>query len=326
MPGSPSRDGRTHDRRNGDLPTRDRHHPAGRRTDGNRGITALITSNGKSGTLTADTDFAEWDFECSPTNRLQRPSGHRRDLRLLPCRPRRNHRWGNQADRCAQAGGRSDRTLIAGRSCPKRTRSTDARIHFKPLPPHAGVLHHALDDGHAGPGGCPRGPGRPRRSLRGLLDAGLSLPAPGGSRRRPEPRTDPGLLRAILAGGGHREGRSRQGPLPLLPARAPSSISSPTSAATQGREKRGGDAIVESIDSGGTETSPGLQVADPGAATGDAWFDRHWALAVMERGSTACARLVRTVGQVRAVRGPQAMADGRPGRTHPGRRRRATRA
>ena len=50
------------------------------------------------------------------------------------------------------------------------------------------------------------------------------------------------------------------------------------------REKRGGGAVIESIDTGGTETSPGLQVADPGAATGDAWFDRHWALAVMERG------------------------------------------
>jgi RNA polymerase sigma-70 factor (ECF subfamily) len=50
------------------------------------------------------------------------------------------------------------------------------------------------------------------------------------------------------------------------------------------REKRGGGAVVESLDTGGSETSPGLQVADPGAATGDAWFDRHWALAVMERG------------------------------------------
>ena len=50
------------------------------------------------------------------------------------------------------------------------------------------------------------------------------------------------------------------------------------------REKRGGGAVVESIDSGGSETSPGLQVADPGAAVNDAWFDRHWGLAVMERG------------------------------------------
>lgn len=50
------------------------------------------------------------------------------------------------------------------------------------------------------------------------------------------------------------------------------------------REKRGGGAIIESIDSGGTETSPGQQVADPESEAGDAWFDRHWALAVMGRG------------------------------------------
>jgi RNA polymerase sigma-70 factor (ECF subfamily) len=50
------------------------------------------------------------------------------------------------------------------------------------------------------------------------------------------------------------------------------------------REKRGGGAVIESIDTSGSETSPGLQVADPGAAAHDAWFDRHWALAVMERG------------------------------------------
>jgi RNA polymerase sigma factor (sigma-70 family) len=50
------------------------------------------------------------------------------------------------------------------------------------------------------------------------------------------------------------------------------------------REKRGGHAVIESIDTGGSETSPGLQVADPGSDPSDAWFDRHWALAVMERG------------------------------------------
>lgn len=51
------------------------------------------------------------------------------------------------------------------------------------------------------------------------------------------------------------------------------------------REKRGGGVVIESIDGGGSETSPGLQVADPeSAGADDAWFDRHWALAVMERG------------------------------------------
>ncbi len=52
----------------------------------------------------------------------------------------------------------------------------------------------------------------------------------------------------------------------------------------EGRQKRGGDAVVESIDSGGSETSPGMQLPDHGATPGDAYFDRHWALAVMERG------------------------------------------
>ena len=52
----------------------------------------------------------------------------------------------------------------------------------------------------------------------------------------------------------------------------------------EGRQKRGGDAVVESIDSGGPETSPGMQLPDPSAAVPDAYFDHQWALAVMERG------------------------------------------
>lgn len=54
----------------------------------------------------------------------------------------------------------------------------------------------------------------------------------------------------------------------------------------EGRQKRGGEAVIESLDSGGTETSPGLPLPDPAATPTDAWFDRHWALAVMERGLT----------------------------------------
>ena len=53
---------------------------------------------------------------------------------------------------------------------------------------------------------------------------------------------------------------------------------------SEGRQKRGGDAVIESIEAGGTATSPGMQVADPAAEVSDTWFDRHWALAVMERG------------------------------------------
>ena len=52
----------------------------------------------------------------------------------------------------------------------------------------------------------------------------------------------------------------------------------------EGRQKRGGDAIIESIDTGGTETSPGFEISDPAASADDASFDREWALAVMERG------------------------------------------
>lgn len=63
------------------------------------------------------------------------------------------------------------------------------------------------------------------------------------------------------------------------------------------REKRGGGAVIESIDSGGSETSPGLQVADPGSGADDAWFDRHWALAVMERGLDRVAGSFRQAGK-----------------------------
>jgi RNA polymerase sigma-70 factor (ECF subfamily) len=52
----------------------------------------------------------------------------------------------------------------------------------------------------------------------------------------------------------------------------------------EGRRKRGGDAVIESIEAGGSVTSPGMQLPDPAAGADDAWFDRHWALAVMERG------------------------------------------
>ena len=50
-----------------------------------------------------------------------------------------------------------------------------------------------------------------------------------------------------------------------------------------GRLKRGGGARIESLDAGGTETSPGIQVADPDAATATRNFDRDWANTIMER-------------------------------------------
>jgi len=52
----------------------------------------------------------------------------------------------------------------------------------------------------------------------------------------------------------------------------------------EGRGKRGGGAVIESIEAGGSETSSGLQIHDRSATVPDAYFDREWALAVMDRG------------------------------------------
>ena len=49
------------------------------------------------------------------------------------------------------------------------------------------------------------------------------------------------------------------------------------------REKRGGDVVIESMDAPSTETTSGLQVADPNSARPDRSFDLEWAHAVMER-------------------------------------------
>jgi len=48
------------------------------------------------------------------------------------------------------------------------------------------------------------------------------------------------------------------------------------------RLKRGGGQILESIDPG-SDTSPGLQLPDPRAASPDREFDRKWALTLLER-------------------------------------------
>jgi RNA polymerase sigma-70 factor (ECF subfamily) len=52
----------------------------------------------------------------------------------------------------------------------------------------------------------------------------------------------------------------------------------------EGRLKRGGGVTIESIDAPGTGTSPGPRIAAPAPGVPDAWFDREWALAVMDRG------------------------------------------
>ena len=64
------------------------------------------------------------------------------------------------------------------------------------------------------------------------------------------------------------------------------------------RLKRGGDVTPESLDaSAGTDTSPGLSVADPGAATRDAVFDREWALTVMDRALVALQKEFAEAGK-----------------------------
>jgi RNA polymerase sigma-70 factor (ECF subfamily) len=48
--------------------------------------------------------------------------------------------------------------------------------------------------------------------------------------------------------------------------------------------RRGGAVEIHSIESSGSGTSPGLQIADPAQPDADALFDRAWALALIERG------------------------------------------
>ncbi|MBK6900052.1 MAG: sigma-70 family RNA polymerase sigma factor [bacterium] len=55
-------------------------------------------------------------------------------------------------------------------------------------------------------------------------------------------------------------------------------------------QKRGGGRAPESLDAprlDGTDTAAGLQVPDPSAPFADVWFDRQWALTLMDRALTA---------------------------------------
>ena len=52
----------------------------------------------------------------------------------------------------------------------------------------------------------------------------------------------------------------------------------------QSRQKRGGDVIHESLDEPESDSSPGLQLPDPESSIPDSYFDREWALALMDRG------------------------------------------
>ena len=54
----------------------------------------------------------------------------------------------------------------------------------------------------------------------------------------------------------------------------------------EGRLKRGGGAVIESLDAGGG-TPAGHQVADPAGGISDKEFDREWALSIVDRGLKA---------------------------------------
>jgi len=63
-----------------------------------------------------------------------------------------------------------------------------------------------------------------------------------------------------------------------------------------GRQKRGGDAVSISLDAG-TDTSPGILPADLHAISADAFFDRQWALAVLDRVFETLAREREAAGK-----------------------------
>lgn len=66
------------------------------------------------------------------------------------------------------------------------------------------------------------------------------------------------------------------------------------------RQKRGGGVAHDSIDSGGAmDTEAGLQITDPSASVPDAFFDRQWALAVMDRALTVVAEGLKESGKER---------------------------
>jgi RNA polymerase sigma-70 factor (ECF subfamily) len=67
----------------------------------------------------------------------------------------------------------------------------------------------------------------------------------------------------------------------------------------EGRLKRGGGVMIESIDAPGTDTSPGMQIAAPAPAVPDACFDREWALAVMDRGLKAVEAAFERAGKTK---------------------------
>jgi RNA polymerase sigma-70 factor (ECF subfamily) len=65
-----------------------------------------------------------------------------------------------------------------------------------------------------------------------------------------------------------------------------------------GAAKRGGgEAPLPLQPSGGVETTTELQVADPAGPPPDAWFDRHWAAALVDRAAAALASDSQAAGR-----------------------------
>lgn len=62
------------------------------------------------------------------------------------------------------------------------------------------------------------------------------------------------------------------------------------------RLKRGGGQTLEPVATE-TDTSPGLQIADPSAAPSDTFFDRQWALALMDRALRTVAEEFKSAGK-----------------------------
>jgi RNA polymerase sigma factor (sigma-70 family) len=62
------------------------------------------------------------------------------------------------------------------------------------------------------------------------------------------------------------------------------------------RLKRGAGEVMESIDPG-TDTSPGLQLADPNAPSPDREFDRKWALTLLDRALATLAQEHEAAGK-----------------------------
>ena len=65
----------------------------------------------------------------------------------------------------------------------------------------------------------------------------------------------------------------------------------------EGREKRGGGALPESLDAPRAEDAPPLDVPDANTPVPDAWFDREWALTLMDHALSAVENEFEAAGK-----------------------------